>query len=216
MIRNFAASALAALAMALPARAQETFVPGTRVIYQENFTAHRDTIFRRLRNVSPRIGVQARDGRPFLHARTPSSFDIVLPERLPARYTIEFDFFIPGVNQASVTLLGAGDDENGTVACGPHTLNGSNGEGDDRLVELDEMEGMGANLEERVNRCAIEVDGDRTRVWVNGIPAADWSGLALGRSNRLRVHFAGVEDPTLLDQNIPVWLGNLRIAAFSR
>ena len=33
--------------------------------------------------------------------------------------------------------------------------------------------------------------------------------------SRLRVHFHGVEDPTLLDQNIPVWLSNIRIAALS-
>ena len=219
MTRRTLAAGLFALALLpLPAalRAQEAFVPGDRVLFAESFTAPADSVLRRLRSVSPRIGVQRRENRPFLHARTPSSFEVVLPERLPERYTIEFDFFIPGINQASVTLLGAGDDENGTVACGPHTLNGMDGEGDDRVVELDEMQEMGANLEERVNRCAIAVDGDRTRVWVNGIPAAEWTGLALGRSNRLRIHFAGVEDPTLLDQNIPVWLGNLRIAAVSR
>jgi hypothetical protein len=30
------------------------------------------------------------------------------------------------------------------------------------------------------------------------------------------VHYAGVEDPTLLDENVPVWLTNIRIAAFGR
>jgi len=209
------------LALALPvlpvaAPAQEAFVPGARVIYQEDFTAPRDTIFRRLRNVSPRIGLQARDGRPFLHARTPSSFEVVLPEALPQRYTIEFDFFIPGVNQVGITSLGAGGEANGSVYCGPHTVTVAAGSADDRVAELDEIEGLGGAMEERVNRCAILVDGSRTRVWVNGRPVLDVPDLAPRPSTRLRIHFAGVEDPTLLDQNVQVWLTGLRIAAAPR
>lgn len=205
--------ALVCMLLPAPAAAQEAFVPGTRVIFHEDFTAPRDTIFRRLRNVSPRIGLQARGGRPFLHARTPSGFEIVLPEWLPTRYTIEFDFFIPGVNHVAVTSLGAGDEENGSVFCGPHTVTVSSGGEEDRVAELDEMEGLGGTMEEKVNHCAIAVDGSRTRIWVNGVHALDVPDLAPRPGNRLRIHFAGVEDPTLLDQNIPVWLTNLRIAA---
>ncbi|HEX8691206.1 MAG TPA: hypothetical protein VF746_02100 [Longimicrobium sp.] len=217
MIRSVRVFCLAVPAFLLllpaPARAQEAFVPGARVIFQEDFAAPRDTVFRRLRSVSPRIGLQARDGRAFLHARTPSSFEIVLPERLPERYTIEFDFFIPGVNQVGITSLGGGDVENGSVYCGPHTVTVSSGGEEDRVAELDEIEGLGGTTEERVNHCAIMVEGSRTRVWVNGRPVLDVPDLAPRPSDRLRVHFAGVEDPTLLDQNIQVWLTSLRIAA---
>ena len=205
-------AALASIAAPAGVRAQD-FVPGDRVLYFENFGAPRDTVMKRLRNVSPRVSFQARAGQPGLHARTPSSFDVVLPERLPERYTIEFDFFIPGENHVALTLLEGTDEGNGTVVCGPHTVTFASGEGDDRTTQVDGIEGLGGNTEERVNHCAVAVDGDRVGVWINGIRVAEESGLALGRSDRLRVHFAGVEDPTLLDQNIPVWLTNLRIAA---
>lgn len=210
--RTVAFAAFALLALPAASRAQ-AFTPGERVIFAEDF-ARGDSALRRFRSVSPRIGVAKRGERTFLHARTPSSFEIALPEQLPARYTIEYDYFIPGINQVFVTLLGRDGQERGTVACGPHTLNFSDGEGDDRVTELDERPGaFGGGLEERENRCAIEVDGDHVRLWVNNVLAADEEGLDLGRTDRIRVHFAGVEDPTLLDQNIPVWLSNLRIAA---
>jgi hypothetical protein len=210
--------ALAALAiLALPAAAgAQAFTPGQRVIFSEDF-ARGDSALRRLRSVSPRIGVGKRGERTFLHARTPSSFEIALPEQLPERYTVEYDFFIPGVNQVFVTLLGRDGTERGTVACGPHTINFSDGQGDDRVTELDERPGdFGGGLEERENHCAIAVDGNRVRLWVNDVLAADEQNLSLGRADRLRVHFAGVEDETLLHENIPVWLSNLRIAALTQ
>jgi hypothetical protein len=209
------AAAVASIAIPASARAQAAYVPGDRVLFEEDF-APADSALRRLRSVSPRIRAAAREGRPFLHARTPSSFEVPLAEALPERFTIDYDFFIPGINQVWVTFLGRGGEARGSVACGPHTLNFSNGQGDDRVEELDERPIFGGNLEERVNRCAIAVDGGRVSVWVNGVLAAEEEGLALGRTDRLRVHFEGVEDPTLLDQNIPVWLANLRIAAVTQ
>lgn len=206
---------LAALAiLSLPAAAgAQAFTPGQRVIFSEDF-ARGDSALRRLRSVSPRIGVGKRGERTFLRARTPSSFEIALPEPLPERYTIEYDFFIPGINQVGITVLGRDGADRGSVYCGPHTLNFDDGRGDDRVTELDERPGaFGGELEARENRCAVAVDGNRVRLWVNGVLAADEENLSLGRTDRIRVHFAGVEDPTLLDQNIPVWLSSLRIAA---
>lgn len=208
---GLAALALVALPAALPAQA---FTPGDRVIYQENFSQPADSIMRHLRNVHSRISFRRHGNTPGLHARTPASFQIVLPEQLPERYTLEFDAYIPGVNQIGFTTLGADGQERGTVVCGPHVVNTSNGQGDDRPISLDEIAGIGGNVEERVNHCAIHVDGDHVSVWINNVRAADEEGMQLGRGNRLWVRFEGVEDPTLLDQNIPVWMTNIRIAGF--
>jgi hypothetical protein len=49
---------------------------------------------------------------------------------------------------------------------------------------------------------------------VNNVAATDQEGFTMSRGSQLRVEFAGVEEATLLDQNIPVWLTNLRIAGF--
>lgn len=216
MIRITTLAVVPFLAVALTARAEaQQFTPGDRVIYQENFSAPRDTIMKRLRNVHARVSFARHGNTPGLRARTPSSFDIILPEHLPARYTVEFDMYIPGQNHVAITTLGAQGDE-GTLLCGPHQVSVFNGEGDDRTTSLDEIDAIAGTTEEKVNRCAFLVDGDRVHAWVNGVHAADQPGLGMGRGNRLRVHFAGVEDPTLLDQNIPVWLSNIRIAAFSR
>lgn len=208
-----AAASLAVLASHAPAAAQ-AFTPGDRVIYQEDFSAPRDTIMKRLRNVHSRISFARHGGAPGLHARTPARFEIVLPEQLPRRYTVEFDMYIPGENHVAITTLG-GDGDQGTLLCGPHEVNVMSGEGDDRPASLDEIAAL-ANLEPRVNHCAFLVEADRVRAWVNNVPAADNEGITLGRANRLRVEFAGVEDATLLDQNIPVWLTNIRIAGFSQ
>lgn len=207
------AASLAVLASHNAASAQ-AFTPGDRVIYQEDFSAPRDTILRRLRNVHPRVSFQRHGNAPGLHARTPATFEIVLPEQLPQRYTLEFDFHIAGDNHVAVTTLG-GDGDQGTLLCGPHTVVVMNGEGDDRPTSLDEIERL-SGTEERVNHCAFSVDGDHVRAWVNNVRVADEEGLTIGRSNRLRVEFTGVEDPTLLDQNIPVWMTNIRIAGFSQ
>jgi hypothetical protein len=210
---GFAALALFTVPAALPA---QTFTPGDRVIYQENFSLPADSILRRLRNVHPRISFQRHGNVPGLHARTPATFEIVLPERLPERYTLEFDFYIPGHNHVAIITLGADGEPSGMVLCGTHEVTTSNSDGDDRTVSLDEIRGLGGTTEERVNHCAIRVERDRVGTWVNGIRAAEEEGITLGRGNRLRVEFAGVEDPTLLDQNIPVWISNIRIAGFSQ
>lgn len=216
MIRSAVLAGFASLAVlaSSDAAAAQAFTPGNRVIYQEDFSAPRDTILRRLRDVHARIGFRRHGDAPGLHARTPASFEIVLPEQLPRRYTLEFDMYIPGDNQVAVTTLGADGDE-GTLVCGPHHVTVLSGAGDDRTVSLDEIEAL-TGTEERVNHCAFSVDGDRVRAWVNNVAAADEAGFGMGRCNRLRVHFTGVEDPTLLDQNIPVWLTNIRIAGFDR
>jgi hypothetical protein len=208
---GLATLALVALPAALPAQA---FTPGDRVIYQENFSQPADSIMRRLRDVHPRISFRRHGDVPGLHARTPAEFQIVLPEQLPERYTLEFDFHIAGDNQVGFTTLGPAGQERGTVICGPHLVTTSDGSGDDRTVSLDAIERVGGNTEERVNHCAISVDGDRVTIWVNQVRVANDEGMQLGRGNRLRVHFVGVEDPTLLDQNIPVWLTNIRVAGF--
>jgi hypothetical protein len=207
---GLATLALVAFPAALPAQA---FTPGDRVIYQENFSQPADSIMRRLRNVHPRVSFRRHGDAPGLHARTPAEFEIVLPERLPPRYTLEFDFHIAGDNHVAFTGLGADADE-GTLLCGPHVVTLLSGEGDDRTTSLDEIQLPGGPTEERVNHCAFLVDGDHVQAWVNGLRVTDEQGLAMGRGTRLKVHFAGVEDPTLLDQNIPVWLTNIRIAGF--
>jgi hypothetical protein len=210
---GFAALALNALPAALPA---QTFTPGDRVIYQENFSLPADSIMRHLRNVHSRISFRRHGNTPGLHARTPATFEIALPERLPERYTLEFDYYIAGQNHVAITTLAPDGTASGMVLCGSHEVTTSNSNGDDRTVSLDEIRGLGGAVDERVNHCAITVERDRVGTWINGIRAADEEGITLGRGNRLRVEFAGVEDPTLLDQNIPVWMTNIRIAGFSQ
>lgn len=211
-LRLVLATLASAAVLALPESASaQGFTPGDRVIYQEDFSAPRDTILRRLRNVHSRVSFARHGSTPGLHARTPASFEIVLPEQLPLRYTVEFDFHIAGDNHVAMTLLGPNGGQ-GTLLCGPHVVTVANGD-DARTVSLDEIEAIGGTTEERVNHCAFAVDGDRVRAWVNGVRATDEDGVGIGRGSRLRVEFAGVEDPTLLDQNIPVWMSNIRIAA---
>lgn len=213
MIRTALIAAASLVLLAPHDAAAQAFAPGDRVIYAEDFSAPRDTILKRLRNVHSRVSFARHGNRPGLHARTPATYEIVLPERLPERYTLEFDLYIPGTNHVAFTTLNGSADA-GTLLCGPHEVAVMSGEGDDRQASLDEIAAL-TDLEPRVNHCSFLVEGDRVRAWVNGVEAADHEGFTMGRGNRLRVEFAGVEDATLLDENIPVWMSNIRIAGFS-
>ncbi|MEK7667645.1 MAG: OmpA family protein [Gemmatimonadota bacterium] len=189
------------------------FVPGNRLLFFEDFagTGPRAPL-RRLRNATSRMAVEARGGVPSLHTRPPASFDILLPERLGERFTIDFDFFIPGANQVALSAVGPGTAGSGIVRCGPHSVDAGDAGDDARLVEIDRIENLG-ELEASGGHCSIAFDGPRVRIYVNQVRALDIPNGHFGRSNQLHVEFPGGDDPTLIDFNTPIWISNFRVAA---
>lgn len=84
------------------------FTRGDRILFAEDLAQDRVGNFpRRLQMVQGNMEVVEVGGQRFLRATSsPSVFDVVLPERLPQRFTIEFDFYFQSEQGVSSTLHG--------------------------------------------------------------------------------------------------------------
>ena len=213
------AAALALLLAPAALHAQDrrsTFVPGDSVLFYEDFAAPNAAGFRRLRNVSERVAMGSHDGRPFVHIRTPGRFRVPLPAALPERFTIDFEVFIPGENYV---LVGpAGEDlfvEGSALAYfSPYSLSYSAGGDEGMNLEADAFPGGDERIG-RVMHLAVAVDGPRARMFVDGVQRIEIDEPAFGRARVLLFDFGGVDDPTLLDQNVPIWISSIRVATHS-
>ena len=82
---------LALSSISRPLRAQD-FAPGSREIFSVNFAAEpQDEFPRRLRTVRGNMTMVMKDGVAALRASDPAAFVVMLPERLPNDFTLEFD-----------------------------------------------------------------------------------------------------------------------------
>ncbi|MEY4608344.1 MAG: hypothetical protein RL625_561 [Gemmatimonadota bacterium] len=180
------------------------FVPGDRVLYATNFSTVTVGMFpRALRLVEGNAEVAKVDGASVLRVTSyPTRIAIPLPERLPERFTVEFD------------LRGSGwDDELWLVT--PETAGyqhvsfgarkgGVRGEDDAFVSEL--PTDPDAEEEERAVPVKVMADGNYVKVYLAGTRVANLPTATLGRTNTLTlVLYASAERPGLLT--------NLRIAA---
>ena len=79
------------------------FVPGDRTIWYEDFAGNEVGDFpRRLRLQEGNLEVVQVQGKPMLRSVNGGSFYVVLPERLPERFTFEMRFHAPLVNPVKV------------------------------------------------------------------------------------------------------------------
>lgn len=210
-----AALALLLAPAALPAQ-ERTFVPGDSVLFYEDFAAPNGSGFRRLRDVSERVAMGTHDGRAFVHVRTPGRFRVPLPAMLPERFTVDFEVFIPGENYVWVGAAGEDGLVDGRAVAyfSPYSLSYSAGGDEGANLEADAFPGGDERIG-RVMHLAVQVDGPRARMFVDGVQRLETSEPAFGRSRAVHFDFGGVDDPTLLDQNVPIWITNVRVATHS-
>ena len=55
-------------------------------------------------------------------------------------------------------------------------------------------------------------DGAQVKAYARDKPALNSPSAPMPRTSRLRFEFVGGDDPTLIDQNMPIWVTNLRVA----
>lgn len=190
------------------------FVPGDKVLFFEDFasTDKKADPLKRLKNVTERIDLQTRPDGRWLRCRPPCSFDVVLPEKLPERFTVEFDLHAgPGGNGLTFTTLkadGSIADGNVWASASPSTMSYGSGGEEDRSNEIDRI-GIDAS---KPIRFTWAIDGGKVKGYAAQFRGLNLPNLLMTRTNRMRFEFVGGDDPSLIDQNIPTFITNLRIA----
>lgn len=182
--------------------AGKDFTPGTRVIAELTF--ERDMIGNFPRSLKLKSGnaeVAMVGKARMLRATSFGEFVIPLPDVLPLRFTMEFDFMGPGGWLQSIQF----DDRS-----------------DGYAVEFDPWHGgiSGPNSAQFMSETGgppksgsfpvqIMADGSYVKVYINGVRVANAPTAMIGRSREIRVHMKA-------DRGQPAYFGHFRIAAGGR
>jgi OmpA-OmpF porin, OOP family len=194
------------------------FVPGERVLFADDLTADRVGNFpRRLEFVSGMMEIVEFDGGRYLRAASDSRFELVLPEALPERFTIEFDAHLPHWWHQVYLAMGEPDGGYATTRVSGQAL----GRYPFSWVQLSKQfeSGVGGEsggtaltryepLHQGIVPVRIMADGRYIKVFLNEQRVANVPNANLRRSNRLAFFIAGE-----VTEARPVFLGNFRIAA---
>lgn len=181
------------------------FVPGTRPVFVEDFS--RDVVGdfpRRMEFESGALEIVEWSGSRYLRANSTSVFYLTLPEVLPERFTLEFDFSAAAGQEVWVSF---GDTEGARVEF--------RGDG---AVELnhDKVQAHGRYDSEYqkghvLRRARLLVDGKYAKVYYNdkrilNVPNADFP-----RSGRIRFHTDAREGDPAMFGNFAVMAGGRRL-----
>lgn len=182
------------------------FVPGERVLFAEDFSTDAVGDFpRRLELVQGNMEVAEYQGRRFLRAGADeATFAIPLPEVLPPRFTLEFDYLGSDGNNLDIYFTGSSDayyrEGKGRVhvvthAGGVSTYNGPSSVGPPKEA-----------LAGQLFPVRIMADERYVKLYLGGTRVANAPNIDLGRSRKLVVRVPGNGETGSL-------IGNLRIAA---
>jgi outer membrane protein OmpA-like peptidoglycan-associated protein len=202
------------------------FVPGSRVLFAEDFSTETVGNFpRRLRFKQGNMEVAESEGRRWITNTGGDGFEIPLPEALPARFSIEFDF-VPSPSFTGHSAVGGGQcyhyHEINFKATG---FEGVREPVEAGFADMPEQSirfcgfraGIGGqklnattlfpSIIGKVNKVRIMGDGDYLKVYVNGTRVSNVPNTTVGRSRTIAIRTNG-------DQNDQKALfTNFRIAA---
>ena len=218
-----AAAILAAAASPQPASPQETqtssdqvstgtagghtdagadFVAGTRVLFEDNLSREDLGMFpRSLRLKSGNIEIAFVGGKRFLRATSDSgAFEMPLPETLPKRFTLEFDYAASGNWSDRIYFSDASDSDTFFIEYSP--LGGGLVGPENYRVAAD-LENAKPGTPTRVQ---VMADGDYVKMYIGGVCVANAPNAQIGRSRKIRFEFTAAADA-------PALFGNVRVAA---
>ncbi|HZF66903.1 MAG TPA: OmpA family protein [Gemmatirosa sp.] len=187
------------------------FKPGERILFADDFTRDEVGDFpQRLQLKQGSMEIVEWQGRRLVRATAPTnSFLVTLPEELPQRYTVEFDYANAhgyGWGGLLIGFDGKDPDHSGTTRV---RFNHDNAGIENR--ELKALKAPGGDLAEKLYRCRIMVDGDYAKVYVNEQRVANVPTAALARTRTLyfTIHVRDAE-------KYPALIGDIRVAAGGR
>ena len=213
-------SAAEAAAPGSKAWANYDFVPGERVLFAEDFSADRVGDFpRRLEFVAGMMEVVEANGARYLRASEESRLAVQLPERLPTRFTIEFDATVPANWESLLFFSGEGvDGLNGPpygACCYVPTASvffspaevGLRRDGQTVVSSrrIGDLLGSG-DVTGRLMRIRLHVDGRYAKLYVNETRVANVPNLEIPRTDKLYIDLNAQAE-------VPILLGNLSINA---
>ncbi len=158
------------------------FVPGDRIVYFEDFSTTGVGDFpQRLEFKEGNMEVVEWKGQRWLRANNAAKFEIPLPEVLPQKFTLEFDYYGPASTNTIALFDGSDNqaDNHGLtffwyLGCGV----GQRG----NFVASTEVT---HRTKEKVAHCRAMSDGKYLKVYVNDTRVANVPNTTFGRSNSL-------------------------------
>lgn len=170
------------------------FVPGDRVLYYDDFADDNVGDLPKHEDIEEgNVSVVKIDAKQYLRTENGTRFELVLPEALPQRFTIEATFHNAGGNGGR----------------GLHFTIG----GDGRTLDYDchlpeervEIQGTGPNghkdsqqetgkSDTQFGHCQLMVDGGYAKGYIDGKRLAQLNGLQFDRTNRIRVEVPGGDE----------------------
>lgn len=184
------------------------FKPGERVLFAEDFTKEEVGNFpRRLEFKDGNMEVAEWQGGRYLRISSwPGKFEIVLPDQLSERFTMEFEM-TPGYNSNwtilrfseqgthDVRFRKYGDKGNGGVFGGSQQANGN----------------TSSPLAEGLFKARIMADGTYVKVYVNDTRVGNVPNADLGRSKVISFEVPGHETEPVLLTNVSVMAGGKKL-----
>jgi hypothetical protein len=190
------------------------FVPGNKVIFYTDFTEDRVGNFaRRLKYVSGPMDVVERDGVRMLRSTAGAEFLIPLGQKLPERFTIEFDIVARtsgGVLNENLRFDGGAGSGAGepNVRVYWHSI-GSNLRGSGQNLATSPVtipEPMQAQIRGKLAHVRLLMDGPYFKLYTNERRLYNIPELSFRRDSVIRVGMGGLADDN------PVYIAMIRVA----
>ena len=177
------------------------FVPGTRVLFAEDFTHDNIGDFpKHLQLKEGNLEVVDVQGARYLRAVEGNAASVVLPlpEVLPARFTLEFDYAPPSDNSLDIKFT----DGAASAVTFSYDDGGTTG-------GVESKGSAGHNFENKLFHARVMADGQHVKVYMNEERVANVPQIDLGRSNK--IYFAIPWNGTKLITNIRVAAGGRKL-----
>jgi outer membrane protein OmpA-like peptidoglycan-associated protein len=198
-----AASETAAAGAAAPKKAGEgafvnfDFVPGDRVLFYDDYTTDNVGDFpRRIEFEEGNAEIADWEDGKWLRVSKSAKFGVVLPETLPDRFTVEFDYV---TNQKAsngwpimLNMSAAGSNWESQGTYNPQ-VRFKTDEGGAYVGKIEASGPAGGDFQNKVNRARIMADGKYTKVYINGVRVGNAPNADLGRSNRVQFWVPGAD-----------------------
>ena len=174
------------------------FKPGDRVLFADDFTSDEVGDFpRRLEFVSGTMETVEWQSSRWLKLTTTSKFLVPVSGTLPERYTMEFDFSVPG---GEMWIYPDGTEDGGHIDFANGGSAGVGGVGPSARSEPNEA------LRDKLVRARVMADGKYVKVYVNDKRVANIPNFDAGRGDKI-LFWVDAHEAN------PALFGNFRIAA---
>jgi OOP family OmpA-OmpF porin len=189
------------------------FVPGDRVLFYDDYASDDVGDFpRRFEFEEGNAEVAEWEGSRWLRVSQATKFAIVLPETLPERFTVEFDFVTNDKASRSWPILlntnAAESNWESQGAYNPQVRFGTR-EGGVYTGKIEAKGPANGDFQNTVVRARIMADGKYTKVYINGVRVGNGPNADLGRSNKVQFWVPAYDETS---ENVTM-IGPVRIAA---